>query len=359
MNENEQIKSIIELKKQQEENENQIEMMREKKRILRMNSSEFKLINIFSFSTITYLLLAASSILITNILSIPTNIFTYNFSLALFGGSIAIGKISQIFLDRKYQTKKLLQSFSSTTTPFEQLEEQEKCQLEIRKKENRNQIINQSINLLSQKDLEFSNDYSQKIDLKKEELEKRIKEGTDKLDLLVTKKFIADYFWDVRLPKELKILNTILLSLATGTFIMFFSCIPTIMISHPGSLLIPFSTFTLGTICSATYLKRRNNNHLKLFNQMNNLLEENKLPKTIETEFDNELEQDKLKRLIEKQMEEISNLKVNQQKNKRNLEQYVQKQKTSFQSIKPIERDNYLNEEKKKNSSLVRKRKIT
>ena len=92
---------------------------------------------------------------------------------------------------------------------------------------------------------------------------------------------------------------------------------------------------------------------------MNNLLEENKLPKTIETEFDNKLEQDKLKRLIEKQMEEISNLKANQQKNKRNLEQHVQKQKTSFQSIKPIERDNYLNEEKKINSSLVRKRKIT
>lgn len=355
MNENEQIKSIIELKKQQEKNEKQIEMMREKKRILRMNSSEFKLINIFSFSTITYLLLAASCILITSILSIPTNIFTYSFSLALFGGSIAIGKISQIFLDRKYQAKKLLQSFSSATTKFEQLEEQAKCQLEIRKKENRNQIINQSINILKQKDLEFSNDYSPK----KEELEKRIKEEFDKLDLLVTKKFIADYFWDVRLPKKLKILNTIMLSLATGTFIMFFSCIPTIMISHPGSLLIPFSTFTLGTICSATYLKRRNNNHLKLFNQMNNLLEENKLPKTIETEFDNELEQDKLKRLIEKQMEEISNLKVNQQKNKRNLEQYVQKQKTSFQSIKPIERDNYLNEEKKTNSSLVRKRKIT
>ena len=157
MNENEQIKSIIELKKQQEENEKQIEMMREKKRILRMNSSEFKLINIFSFSTITYLLLAASSILITNILSIPTNIFTYSFSLALFGGSIAIGKISQIFLDRKYQTKKLLRSFSSTTTPFEQLEEQAKCQLEIRKKENRNQSINQSMNVLKQKDLEFSN----------------------------------------------------------------------------------------------------------------------------------------------------------------------------------------------------------
>lgn len=355
MNENEQIKSIIELKKQQEENEKQIEMMREKKRILRMNSSEFKLINIFSFSTITYLLLAASCILITSILSIPTNIFTYSFSLALFGGSIAIGKISQIFLDRKYQTKKLLRSFSSTTTPFEQLEEQAKCQLEIRKKENRNQSINQSMNVLKQKDLEFSNDYSPK----KEELEKRIKEEFDKLDLLVTKKFIADYFWNVRLPKKLKILNTIMLSLATGTFIMFFSCIPTIMISHSGSLLIPFSTFTLGTICSATYLKRRNNNHLKLFNQMNNLLEENKLPKTIETEFDNELEQDKLKRLIEKQMEEISNLKVNQQKNKRNLEQYAQKQKTSFQSIKPIERDNYLNEEKKINSSLVRKRKYS
>ena len=51
-------------------------------------------------------------------------------------------------------------------------------------------------------------------------------------------------------------------------------------------------------------------------------------------------------------MEEIINLKVNQQKNKRNLEQYAQKQKTSFQSIKPIERDNYLNEEKKMNSSF-------
>ena len=85
---------------------------------------------------------------------------------------------------------------------------------------------------------------------------------------------------------------------------------------------------------------------------MNNILEENKLPKTIKTEFDNELEQDKLKRLIEKQMEEISNLKVNQQKNKRNLEQYAQKQKTSFQSIKPIQRANYLNEEKKLNSSF-------
>ena len=51
-------------------------------------------------------------------------------------------------------------------------------------------------------------------------------------------------------------------------------------------------------------------------------------------------------------MEEIINLKVNQQKNKRNLEQYAQKQNTSFQSIKPIERDNYLNEEKKMNSSF-------
>lgn len=174
MRENEQIKSIIELKKQQDKNEKQIEMMREKKRILRMNSSEFKLINIF----------------------------TYNFSLALFGGSIVIGKISQIFLDRKYQAKKLLQNFSSATTKFEQLEEQAKCQLEIRKKENRNQSINQSINLLSQKDLEFSNDYFQNIDLKKEELEKRIKEEFDRLDLLVTRKFIADYFWDVRLPKK-------------------------------------------------------------------------------------------------------------------------------------------------------------
>lgn len=53
MRENEQIKSIIELKKQQDKNEKQIEMMREKKRILRMNSSEFKLI---IFLLITFLL---------------------------------------------------------------------------------------------------------------------------------------------------------------------------------------------------------------------------------------------------------------------------------------------------------------
>lgn len=50
--------------------------------------------------------------------------------------------------------------------------------------------------------MEFSNDYFQNIDLKKEELEKRIKEEFDRLDLLVTRKFIADYFWDVRLPKK-------------------------------------------------------------------------------------------------------------------------------------------------------------
>ena len=90
---------------------------------------------------------------------------------------------------------------------------------------------------------------------------------------------------------------------------------------------------------------------------MNNLLRENKLPKTIKTEFDDEREQDKLKRLIEKQREKISNLKVNQQKNKRNLERHAQKQKTSLQPIKPIEKEYYLNEEKKTNSSLVRKRK--
>ncbi len=358
MNKNEQQKSIIELKKQQEKNTQQIEIAKERKRILHINSSGFKLLNIFSFSIITYLLLIASSILTTYFLNSP-NIFTYKFSLTLLGSSIAIGKISQIFLEKKYHPKKQLQNFSSSTTQFELLKEQADYQLEIRKKETSNQIITQSINLLKQKELTLPNDNSKNIDFKKEELEKRIKEETDKLELLITQKFIADYFWDVRLPQKLKILNTLLISLATGTFLMLFSSIPTIMISHPENLLIPFSTFTLGTICSATYLKRRNNNHLKLFNQMNNLLEENKLIKTNKTEFDNELEQDKLKRLIEKQTEEISNLKVNQQKNKRNLERHAQKQKTSLHPIKPIEKEYYLNEEKKTNSSLVRKRKVT
>ncbi len=361
MNKNEQLKSIIELKEQQVKNKQQMEIAKERNRILQTNSSEFKLINIFSISMITYLLLTAISILTTTTLNSP-NIFTYEFSLALLGSSITIGKISQFFLERKYQTKKQLQSFSSSTTQFELLKEQANYQLEINKKEKRNQIITQSINLLKQKDLTSPNDSSQNINLKKEELETKIKEETDKLDLLITKKFIADYFWDVRLPKKFKILNTILISLATGTFLMIFSSIPTIMISHLGNLLIPFSTFTLGTICSTTYLKKRNNNHLKLFNQMNNLLGENKLPKTIKTEFDADLEQDRLKQLIEKQTKKISDLKRNQQENKRNLERYTQKnnhycQKTSLQPIKPIEKDYDLNEEKKINSSLVKKRK--
>ena len=341
MNNEEFEKSKKELEKAKLQNDEQIIISDERTRMSKVNSLEYKgLITLFfSMSAYMVLLLTSSGLITALGTSVITNIFPgFTYPIALIGSSIGIGIIGRMLFDKKFQTKKRLKVFSNAKTEAEKLEEEVHYQIELEKVNNRNRVIDETINVLNSNQA-MLNRISSRYDLKdktapqtKEEAEQNaeklsatIKDQYDKLDILTVQKVLHNRFWKVR-ERFQRRLNTMVVSTVSGIFTMFFTTFPTLIDIIPNSsllakLAIPLVPFVVGTIGGSAYMLKRNRDHKKAFNNLNAKLEENALEENLDNEYDSSIEEHKkIKTLIENQIRNISLIEIQLQEIKRFLD---------------------------------------
>jgi len=341
MNQEEFEKSKNELEKEKEKNNELIAINDERSRMLKANSLEFKGETILFFSALAYMGFFLTTIILSNtpVASVISKALPgLSYPITLLGGSLAIGTIARTLLDKKFKTKERLKSFSKAKTQAEKLEEEVHYQIELEKVNNRNRVIDETINVLNSNQA-MLNRISSRYDLKdktapqtKEEAEQNaeklsatIKDQYDKLDILTVQKVLHNRFWKVR-ERFQRRLNTMVVSTVSGIFTMFFTTFPTLIDIIPNSsllakLAIPLVPFVVGTIGGSAYMLKRNRDHKKAFNNLNAKLEENALEENLDNEYDSSIEEHKkIKTLIENQIRNISLIEIQLQEIKRFLD---------------------------------------
>ena len=309
--------------------------------MLKANSLEFKGETILFFSALAYMGFFLTTIILSNtpVASVISKALPgLSYPITLLGGSLAIGTIARTLFDKKFKTKERLKSFSKAKTQAEKLEEEVHYQIELEKANNRNKVIDETINILNSNQA-MLNRISSRYDLKdktapqtKEEAEQNaeklsatIKDQYDKLDILTVQKVLHNRFWKVR-ERFQRRLNTMVVSTVSGIFTMFFTTFPTLIDIIPNSsllakLAIPLVPFVVGTIGGSAYMLKRNRDHKKAFNNLNAKLEENALEENLDNEYDSSIEEHKkIKTLIENQIRNISLIEIQLQEIKRFLD---------------------------------------
>lgn len=241
-----------ELKKQKEQNDNNILLYDERTRMAQVSQFKSKAEHTLAFSTISYFaLLSASAVLINKI---GADTFTsiipaVSYSPILALGSVSIGSIIKGVMDKKFKTKERFKAFSTAKTQAEKLEEEIYYQIELEKTENRNKVIDETISILNSKEIMLwkrSVNYDINVkDLSEEEMRKAIDDLSEyiktqysKLDLLTAQKILHDRFRDTR-ATEYKIGDMIV---ATGSSII----VPGFLSVFP-NLLLKDNMFTYGS----------------------------------------------------------------------------------------------------------------
>lgn len=325
----EDIKKIKEeLEQTKEENDKKIGLCDERKRMSKVNSFEYKAGTTLSFSMIGYLAIFLTSTILINSLGVTafTKIIpALSFPIIVGGGSLGIGAIIRILMDKKFRTKERLKAFSTAKTQTEKLEEEIHYQIELEKANNRNLVVEQAINVLnynesmlrrisSKYDINGKSTSKAEAEAKKriEELSNLIKEQYNKLDIFSTQKILHDRFWRIR-SKFQKRTDMSTVAGITGMFIMFFTGFPLIMVNDAitysstfPSLATTLTPFVAGIVGACGYMVKRNKDHKKVFDNLNYQLGKNALQEKYEKYERTYEEQEEIKALIEKQIRDIS-----------------------------------------------------
>ena len=168
MNQEEFEKSKNELEKEKEKNNELIAINDERSRMLKANSLEFKGETILFFSALAYMGFFLTTIILSNtpVASVISKALPgLSYPITLLGGSLAIGTIARTLFDKKFKTKERLKSFSKAKTQAEKLEEEVHYQIELEKANNRNKVIDETINILNSNQA-MLNRISSRYDLK-------------------------------------------------------------------------------------------------------------------------------------------------------------------------------------------------
>ena len=309
---------------EKEENNNKMLIYDERHRIAKLNSFEDKAITTLGLSMFGYLLLFVPTSAIIKksggtmfLGDLPLEFYPF----FLMGGSLGFGTIAQKGIEKFYKTKERLRNFTDAKTEKGKLTEELFYQIELKKIENRNKVIDNSIKTIESNQLLLSKLSSKYNIVNKKEnitedninnLKTFIEESYKELDILSTQKVLHDRFWRLRSKYERRAIR-IIAPLAGGVAITFFAVFPSMMLvdsSIYSTLVNPFITLAVGALGSNIYLAKRNKNYKKIFDKFNLELGDNKLVenyKKFEGAFE---EQQELEQLIENKIREISLAKV-------------------------------------------------
>jgi len=328
MSNNDFEKSIGELDKLKNINNELIRQNKEKAKILYFNGLEFKTFSTLAFSLLSYLIIIIATIITMRIFDVSsiTNIFPgFSYPVTLLGGSFGIGLISKSLIQKKNKSKERLKYLTSSRTYSKLLEEEMKYRIEMDKINSKNIALDETIDFMTHvqdiiNESPKLNDITE-IMTKEQMMESQnnLENNYEKLDIFTTQKFLSDKFSNVRDKYQSKF-NIVMLSLfcaaITMTFTGFSSFLIKDVITSLGSFIIYATSFIAGAIGSSTYMIKKNKIYKQVFNNLNLELGDDSLNNVLSNE--NELEQ--ITDSINNTVKNISVYEMQNQNYKRHLE---------------------------------------
>lgn len=349
-------KTKVELEKEKEKNNKQIEIYDERTKMSKVNGIEYKCEATLSLASIGFLLLLILTGILTKLLS-PSeiaNIFPgITHQIFIIGGSLGIGAITRTLLDKKNKVKERWESFSTAKTQTEKLEEEIRYQIELEKVTNRNLAIDETIRILNLNQETFEktsgryNLEDRTAPLTKEDIENItqslsaiVKEQYDKLDILTTQKVLNDRFWKIR-SKLHRFSETIMISQLSGALTMFVAaCSSTMMlnITAEGSILRTIiallTPYIIGVVGSSVYLNKKNQMYKQVFTKLNAQLGKNSLKENFAISYEESFqEQERLEKEIESQIRRIGLAEFQLQETIRHLECFIAKENNKIMTL--------------------------
>lgn len=279
-----------------------ISFYNEKVRLAKYNKFEFKLLLTLINSALAYIALMCITTpvidkfginLITNIYSailVPVIIMTTSVTIGIFVKNI-LYKVNGI--------SDKLHNFSSAKTESKRLEEQFSYEIELDKAINRKLALKKACHFVGTDKIYFpffskkymlnkeSNLDSTKQEEKLKELSIVLDEKKEELDIASTRKTISDKFANFRVRKE-KILRDLLISFIFSISVVVLNNSSIFLLGNEiiyDSMIESFVPSLIPLVASATtsgiYLIKRDNDYLRVFNNLNSKLGENRLSSTV------------------------------------------------------------------------------
>ena len=371
MNNNDFEKSKNEVKKLKNYNIETVLVNDEKSRLLKANGLDSKVETTLMFSSIGAVLL---NVLSTTQLpssfgysTIASAFSGVSYPIFLVGGSLAIGSVARIALEKKFRIKERLNAFSKAHTRSEKLEEEIYYQVEKEKANNRNKVINVTVECLNNEQMAMD-DSNNKYDLnnknlnsKKEieseldDLSNQMNKKYNELDVLTAQKVLFDKFYKIN-KRSSKITQTLIVAVLGALFTLIAVSFPTLIIinkalvTSTSSLVIAsLSLPVLSVIASSVYMAKKNKDYANVFEKLNCMLGNNTLKKSFANCYENPYNE-----LINQKINDISSDEVQIQENKRLLDKCIFNNKDEVIS-KKTQKSYAMNEHEYKNEEIVDK----
>lgn len=376
MNDNDFEKSKNEVEKLKNYNIETVLVNDEKSRLLRANSIDSKVETTLMFSSIGAVLLnVLSTIQLPGSFGYSTVASAFSgvsYPIFLVGGSIAIGSAARIALEKKFRIKERLNAFSKAHTRNEKLEEEIYYQIEKEKANNRNKVINVTVESLNNEQM-MVNDPNNEYDLnnknlnsKKEieseldDLSNQISKKYNELDVLTAQKVLFDRFYKIN-KRSSKITQTLIVAVLGALFTLIAVSFPTLIIMNKALVNSVSSLFiaslslpVLSIVASSVYMAKKNKDYANVFEKLNCMLGNNTLKKSFTNCYENPYNE-----LINQKINDISCDELQVQENKRLLDKCILNgnDKDEAMSKKP-QKSCVMNEHEYKNEEVVDKSNI-
>lgn len=371
MNNNDFEKSKNEVKKLKNYNIETVLVNDEKSRLLKANGLDSKVETTLMFSSIGAILLnVLSTIQLPSSSGYSTIASTFSgvsYPIFLVGGSLAIGSVARIALEKKFRIKERLNAFSKAHTRSEKLEEEIYYQVEKEKANNRNKVINVTVECLNNEQMamdDSNNKYdlnnknlNTKIEIENElnNLSNQISKKYNELDVLTAQKVLFDKFYKIN-KRSSKITQTLIVAVLGALFTLIAVSFPTLIIMNKAlvtstsSLVIAsLSLPVLSIIASSVYMAKKNKDYANVFEKLNCMLGNNTLKKSFANCYENPYNE-----LINQKINDISSDEVQIQENKRLLDKCIFNNKDEVIS-KKTQKSYAMNEHEYKNEEIVDK----
>lgn len=338
-------KTIEDLQEEIKRNNEKIAVSDERTVMAKINQFEYKFGETLFFSTIYYLGLFALFTTFTSngiMASITNTISVESLGLIITGSSLVIGTIGRKIFEWRFKTKERFKSFTTAKTQYEKILEEIKYAVELERANNRNKAIQKTIDSLSSNQSilnSLSNWYDineknvpQTIEESKKTVDKfsiLLNEKYNELDVLTTQKVLHEWFWKIR-TKGKPSIDIIVSAMMGGLLSMMYVNTPFIMMgisktltynSLPSALMTCFAPLVAGITGVSVYMIKKNKDYMRVFNNLNNDLNEKALPGKIKKPSE---EKQDIDDKIESKIREISIAGAQLQEQKRIMESFAE-----------------------------------
>ena len=363
-------KTNEELQEEIKKNNEQIAVSDERTRMAKVNQFEYKFGTSLGFSMVPYFVGLLFTIFASNgtMASITNTIPAESLPLIITGSSLGIGTIGRKILEWKFKTKERFKSFTTAKTQYEKIQEEIKYAVELEKANNRYKAIQETMDSLSSNQSilnSLSNRYDindknvpQTIEESKkivDELSMLLNEKYNELDVLTTQKVLHERFWKVR-TKGQPSMDIMMSAMMGGLVSMMYVDMPFIIMgisetltynSLPAALITCFAPLVAGITGVSGYMIKRNKDYMRVFNNLNNDLNEKALPEKIKEPRE---EKQDIDSKIESKIREISIAGAQLQEQKRIMESFAENDEEKEKKLETLVSKEHTIEETKEDT---------